>query len=93
MKVVKTQSRWNLHKAGFPVALRFEGWQECRESGIEAWLRDHLGKECWWDGASGDWRSAWGRAPNSSSPRPYYIGLRNEAAVTMILLGFQPRKK
>lgn len=82
-KIVKTHSRWKLNKDGFPIALRFDSWGDCRDSGVERLCKDRLGQEAFWQ--KGEWKSQFGTSRNNG-PRPYFIGFRNEAVISMILL-------
>ena len=82
-KIVKTHSRWKLKQDGFPIALRFESWGDCKDSGIERLCRDRLGQEAFWK--NGEWKGHWG-SPRAGEPRPYFVGFRNEAVISMILL-------
>lgn len=87
MKVVKVGRRWKLYEQGFPVAIRFESWADCRDSKIEDWLRTNRGYEY---AQHSQWKSHWGTSTKLTSAghssRPYFIGLRTEADVTVVLL-------
>ncbi len=87
MKIVKTQSRWKLHRFGFPVALRFNDYHEFMNSKVEQWCKQHLGRETWMrdeKNRSGEWTTHWG-SPTSQG-RPYFIGFRDPGNITMLTL-------
>ena len=88
MKIVKTQSRWKLYKHGFPVALRFDNYNEARNSNVENWCKEHLGQEVWmWEGnwhKKGSWATQWGKSTNAG--RPYFVGFRDPGIITTLVL-------
>jgi len=86
MKLVKVRTQWKLHSARMPVALRFDSWGD--ESRIvETWLKEHHGNESWsYSDCTSQWKSHWGTSRTTGGPRPYFIGLRDESMVSVILL-------
>jgi len=90
MKIVKTQSRWKLHQHGFPVALRFDSYNECMKSKVESWCKDNLGYQEWmWNPRHSDnrmWATHWGSANGRDSTRPYFVAFRDASTITTLVL-------
>jgi hypothetical protein len=91
MKIVKTQKNWKLHKRGYKVAFRFQRHILPQSfSRIVEWLEANRGpKAIWsWDHENPDvqWTCEAGRSKRWQEAHPYFIGLKNEADVTAILL-------
>lgn len=88
MKIVKTQKNWKLHKRGYKVAFRFQRHILPQSfTQIVAWLEANRGpKAIWsWDDDK-QWTCEAGRSKRWQEAKPYFIGLKNEADVTAILL-------
>lgn len=87
MKIVKTQSRWKLHEYGYPVAIRFDNYDDFRKSKVEDWCKDRFGSEGWmWNpnDRSKHWVTHWGSP--SSTGRPYFVGFRDAGVITTLVL-------
>jgi hypothetical protein len=91
MKIVKTHKHWKLHQYGYPVALR---WQ-CRVLPNEyykilEWLNENRGQEALFgwhhENPNYQWCRDYGRSKRWQDAPPTFIGLRNEADVSLILL-------
>jgi hypothetical protein len=82
-----------LHEAGFSVALRWDNYSNDIGK-FEQNLRDQYGPEAWYVGAPGFWKMHWGKSSYTMDPngysreynRPYFIGFRNEADISVALL-------
>jgi len=85
MKIVKLNRRHKQFKEnGHTVALRFHRYDPRIVSVYEKVCRTRLRGHGW--NREADWSGYFGYAPNSNSPRPYWITFRNEADLTMIML-------
>lgn len=85
MKVVKLNRRHNAFKQGFTHALRFNTWHQ-KAGEIENFLSQRYGGQFYWDRNRGQWSSGFGSAPRGFTSRPYWINLKNESDISMILL-------
>jgi hypothetical protein len=85
MKVVKLDGRHNLYRKGYTHAFRFNNWNDNARA-VENALRNKVYKNDSW--RSSNWDTFWGKANRDGydRTRPYWIGVRNEAVVTQILL-------
>lgn len=94
MKVVKTHKSWTLNKRGYPVAFRFQTHGLMTSSHpyhrIVNWLKANRGHSAFFDHQDKNEEYRWaihtGRASNWREPDPYFIGLKDEADVSIILL-------
>ena len=90
MKIVKTHSNWTLNKRGYPVAFRFcdHGIAPRSYTTITNWLKENRGPQSHfaWNDDKCQWTTFTGRAKNWREPTPYFIGLKNEADVSAIML-------
>lgn len=87
MKVVKLNRRYKAYKEGFTHALRFNSWS--KEAGeIEQILTTRYGSQYNWYKlhSNSQWTSGFGHRSNKYDTRPYWINLRKESDITMILL-------
>jgi hypothetical protein len=85
MKIVKLNRRFKQFKEhGHLVALRFESYEPRKIASYEKVCRARLQGHGYNRDAA--WWSGFGYAPNSNSPRPYWITFRNEAELTLVLL-------
>ena len=84
MKLVKLDHRHSLKRKGYAYAFRFEHW-ESEASKVESTVRRHE--------KSGYDFTFWSKKAvlNSKgySSRPYWIGIRNESTVSMVLLSME----
>jgi hypothetical protein len=99
MKIVKLNRRFNIHKNyGFQVGLKFGSWDDnARE--VEEFCKKRFGKEAWGlrynypaairKADTGDWSSQFGQKAKSDKRTPYWIYLRNESMLTMLMLGVE----
>lgn len=85
MKVVKLNRRYKAYKEGFTHALRFDHWEK-HAGDIEQFLTNRYGSQYSWQRDRGQWSSNFGSRPSRSDSRPFWINLKNEADITMILL-------
>lgn len=85
MKVIKLDKRYRLYSRGFKWALKFEGWTtEARDTckkvsefeNVRHCENQHFGK-------LGKHRSGQIRR------REFYLGIRNEQTLTMVMLGLK----
>ena len=85
MKIVKLNRRFKQFKEnGHTVALRFESYQPQTIAAYEKICRARLRGHGY--NREADWYSYFGHAPNSNSPRPYWITFRRESELTLVLL-------
>ncbi len=88
MKIIKLNNRYKLGKEGFAYGLRFPSSYNKKAMAIERKLHEIYGSG--WTGSK--WfnsrNSEWGYFLNAKS-REYYIGVREESMLTMILLGLE----
>ena len=82
MKVVKLDKRHKLYHNGFTHAFRFDRWND------EARVVENKITEKFKGQYSGKWQTYWGKAKiiNQVRFRPYWIGVRNDAIITQVLL-------
>jgi hypothetical protein len=77
MKVIKLDGRHNLKRKGYSWAFRFNSWSS--DAGkVETVVKKFEGYR--WDS------TYWGKPSGRNSGRPYYVGVKNESTVTMVLL-------
>ena len=91
MKIVKTRKHWRLHRAGYPVAIRFNSYSQ--SSGlvkIKKWLTERYGAgQLMLEYGADDefqWASQMVRPKRWNQPYTYFVGLRHEADVSTMLL-------
>lgn len=84
MKVLRLNRRWRQFKEhGHTVCFRFDVYN--KEAGrIEAALRELTNKGGW--ERQGDWYGYYAKSWNVYNTRPYFITLRDENLVSMVLL-------
>lgn len=83
MKVVKLDNRHNLKRKGYAWAFKFNRWNG-DSSKVESAVRKFEGHR--WDS------TYWGKprpGPDGFSIRPYYVGVKEESTVTMVLLSLK----
>jgi len=85
MKIVKLNRRYTAYKSGFTHALRFTTWGKSAGE-IEQFLTKRYGHQYSWQRERGQWSSNFGSPPRGETVRPYWINLKNEADISMILL-------
>lgn len=82
MKIIKLDRRHNLYRKGYVWAFRFEGW-DSRASKVENAVNSLEGSG-WYR------RTFWGKTKKTAyshrSISPYYIGVKNESTITMVML-------
>lgn len=84
MKVVKLDRRWRQYRENnHTMGIRFDHWTK-EASNIESVLKTLTGTHGW--DKNSPWYSYYGKAPNKSTSRPYYITLRDESLVSVVLL-------
>ena len=85
MKIIKLNRRYKAFKElGHTVGLRFDSW--CNEAGpYEKYLTKMYGSQYMHNNSS-QWKSGFGSRPNTNSPRPYFITMRDEKVLTALLL-------
>jgi hypothetical protein len=77
MKVIKLDRRHNLKRKGYDWAFRFQGWDP-KANKVENAVKKLEGWR--WDS------TYWGKPTGRNSGRVYYVGVKNESTVTMVLL-------
>ena len=80
MKVIKLDGRHNLKRKGYDWAFRFKGWNPSAQK-VENAVKKFEGYR--WDS------TFWGKPTGRNSGRPYYVGVKNESTVTMVLLSLE----
>ena len=77
MKVIKLDGRHNLKRKGYSWAFRFKGWSP--EAGkVESAVKKLEGYH--YDA------TFWGKPNRWGGSRPYYVGVKHESTLTMVLL-------
>lgn len=91
MKIVKLNRNFNIHKNhGFEVGLKFDMWDKEAQR-FERAVANRLGNQAWaWKWNLGkkveeDWAAGFGKRVNGEAA-PYWIYLRKESMLTMLLL-------
>jgi hypothetical protein len=97
MKIVKLNRRFSIHRDhGFQVGLKFDSWfSDARH--VEALCKQSFGKEAWGlkypslasNSARGDWLTKFGQKRTANGSAPFWIFLRNESMLTMLMLGME----
>ena len=84
MKIIKLNGRFSMYREGYKHALRWnEGY--CREvAPYEQAMQEMYGGSGYTTGNS--WRSAYGSSRSKAGVTPFYIYLRDESMLTMLLL-------
>jgi hypothetical protein len=84
MKVIKLNGRYSMYREGYKHALRWdEGYS--REVGpYERAMQEMYGGSRYSTGNS--WRAAYGSSRSKAGVTPYYIYLRDESMLMMLLL-------
>ena len=77
MKVIKLDGRHNLKRKGYNWAFRFEGWDP-NSFKVEAAVKQLEGYR--WD------MTYWGKPKGRNTGRLFYVGVKNESTVTMVML-------
>lgn len=96
MKIVKLNRRHTAFKKwGFPIGIRFESWGNNARA-ADVYLSNlyktasYQRPDCVWSNVRVQWYASWGNksknTKNLNPCRPYWIFLRNEADVTMLML-------
>ncbi len=80
MKVIKLDGRHNLKRKGYAWAFRFRSWETSAQK-VENAVKKLEGYR--WD------MTYWGKPSGRNSGRPYYVGVKNESTVTMVLLSLE----
>jgi len=75
VKVVKLDRRHNLYHKGYPYAFRLSRWDTDAHK-IERAVKELEGWR--WD------NTFWGK--DKGNGRPYYVGVKNESTLTMVML-------
>lgn len=84
MKIIKLNRRFTQFKEhGHTVGFRFDSWNNDARN-VEQILQSLSPAGGWIRTA--DWYSYFGKARYSISPRPYFITLRDEKLVSLVLL-------
>lgn len=88
MKIVKTNSRYHLHRMGFPIALKFGPEDGNLQShNVRWWLTERYGEEPWpmWEKKNHPWCSKMGRWSRKKGVDTF-IGLKDESIITALVL-------
>jgi hypothetical protein len=93
MKVIKLNRRYRAHKVyGFSHAIRYDTWLTADTTVAERFLEkahktpSYQRPDSPWGKGPVNWYSEFGHRSSRNSQRPYWIYLRNEADVIMMLL-------
>lgn len=87
MKVIKLDRRHNLYRKGFTHALRFNNWDTTVNNFEKVLQNKYPVNSSNWRNSM--WETHWGKAVRTSRggrSRPYWIGVKNEAILTQVLL-------
>jgi hypothetical protein len=80
VKVVKLDGRHNLKHKGYAWAFKFNGWTS-QAAGVERIIAKSEG----WSYNN----TFMGKAPDRYSSRPYWVGVKKESTVSMVLLSLK----
>ena len=84
MKVIKLNRRFTMYKShGHQAAMRFDSWTEQARSAENA-LRQLTQTGGW--SKDSEWYSYYGKANDRFQSRPYFITVRNEQILSLVLL-------
>lgn len=84
MKVVKLNRRWKQFKEHRHVAaLRFNKWGDDVRAYEQAFKE--ITRTSGWD-KGGEWHGYFGKASGRSGSRPFFITVRDESLITLVLL-------
>lgn len=87
MKILKLNRRYkNFKEHGHTVGLRFSAWNE-QAINTEKVMREITGCGGWWP--ENGWSGNFGTARNKHGVRPYFITMRDENLLSMVLLKIQ----
>jgi len=99
MKIVKLNRRFSINKNhGFEIGLKFDHWHD-QARAVEIFCKKRFGKEAWGlnyprlasNADRGDWSIKFGRKVDANKLTPFWIFLRNENMLTMLLLGMESK--
>lgn len=87
MKIVKTNSRYRLHKMGFPIALKFNSHGAHNVYAVMVWLSERYGPEPWAQGEKRhhSWCSIMGKWSRKKG-QDTFIGIKDESVITALVL-------
>jgi len=83
MKIVKLDNRYFAFKRGFTHALKFKSWT-LESARTEELLSETYKTSCY--NKNGPYYGAFARPRDVKEPKPYWIYLRNESDISLILL-------
>ena len=80
MRVIKLDHRHNLKRKGYDWAFRFTGW-DTKATKVESAVKRLEGYR--WD------NTFWGKPTGRHTGRLYYVGVKNESTLTMVMLSLE----
>lgn len=85
MRIVKLNKTHNLFRSGFTHAFRFSCWVEHQTTifRMTTILTERYGTR---HVDNRQWETKWGKQDNTTRRRPFWIGLKNETDVTIVML-------
>jgi hypothetical protein len=89
MQVIKVHKHWKLYARGYRAAFRFDGFHEPNEFyEMVDWLKEHFGEEAIFSfqDESRRWTRYLTRPGRWNQPRHYFIAVKDEMEVSVILL-------
>ena len=84
MKIIKLDKRYSMYKEGYTHAMRWTNWEPRKVNPYEAAMRKLYGEE--WYAKGNSWRMGFGHAVKGNKSKPYFIYVRSESMLTMLML-------
>ena len=84
MKIIKLDKRFSMYKEGYTHAMRWSRWEPGIINPYEEAMRKMYGENWYTKGNS--WTIQFGNKSKSSEFTPYFIYVKSESMLTMLLL-------
>jgi|FreactTroBogLake_1042271.scaffolds.fasta_scaffold00029_94 hypothetical protein len=84
MKIIKLDKRFNMYKEGYTHAMRWRNYEPREVNPYEAAMRIMYGDE--WYAKGNSWHMGFGNVVKGSRVKPYFIYVKSESMLTMLLL-------
>jgi hypothetical protein len=84
MKIIKLDKRFKMYKAGYTHAMRWTRWEPAKINPYEDAMRKMYGEA--WYSKGNSWTIQFGNKSKSAEYTPYYIYVKSESMLTMMML-------
>jgi hypothetical protein len=84
MKIIKLDKRYNMCKEGYTHAMRWHRWEPSTVNPYEDAMAKLYGADGYAKGNS--WRAAFGHVVKGNKYNPYFIYVKSESMLTMMML-------